>query len=122
GVQLADAGSYAAIVSNPGGSVTSNPVTLNVSTDPVPPPPAITTQPADTNAPLGSGASLSVAATGDDLFYQWFKNGALIPGAIRPTLSFASAQTTDSASYTVVVSNSSGSVTSAPARLLVVST
>ena len=121
-VQLTDAGSYTAVVSNAGGSVTSNPVTLSVSTEPVPPPPSIVTQPASTNAPVGSPASLSVVATGNNLFYQWFKNGALIPGATGATLNFASAQTTDSASYTVLVSNSSGSVMSDPAKLLVVST
>jgi pectin methylesterase-like acyl-CoA thioesterase len=121
-VQLSDAGSYTAVVSNPGGSVTSNPVTLNVSTNPVPPPPSIGTQPTNTNAPLGSDTNLHVFATGDNLFYQWFKNGALIPGATNATLNFQSAQTSDSANYTVVVSNSSGSITSDPARLLVVST
>ncbi|HEX8145161.1 MAG TPA: pectinesterase family protein [Pyrinomonadaceae bacterium] len=121
-LQLADAGSYTAVVSNPGGSVTSSPVTLGVSTDPVPPPPSILTQPADTNAPLGSPASLSVVATGNNLFYQWFKNGTIIQGATGAALNFASAQPTDSANYTVVVSNSSGSITSAPAKLLVVST
>jgi Pectinesterase/MBG domain/Immunoglobulin domain len=121
-VQTSDAGSYTAVVSNPGGSVTSTPVTLNVSTEPVPPPPSIASQPLDTTAPIGTSASLNVFATGDNLFYQWFKNGALIPGATAATLNFTSAQTTDSASYTVVVSNSSGSVTSAPAKFLVVST
>lgn len=121
-VQLADAGQYKAVVTNPGGSVDSNPVTLGVSTDPVPPPPAITAQPADTNVPVGSNASLSVSATGDNLFYQWFKNGVLINGATGATLDFASAQVTDSASYMVVVSNSSGSVTSDAAKLLVIST
>jgi pectin methylesterase-like acyl-CoA thioesterase len=121
-VQLSDAGVYKAVVTNPGGSVTSNPVTLNVSVDPVPPPPSVTTQPADTNATIGSPTSLSVAATGDGLFYQWFKNGALIPGATQAALNFPSAQVADSADYYVVVSNSSGSVTSSNAKLLVVST
>jgi Pectinesterase/MBG domain/Bacterial Ig-like domain/Immunoglobulin domain len=121
-VQLNDAGSYTAVVSNPGGSVTSQPVTLNVSTQPVPPPPAINVQPANTNAPVGSPASLSVAATGDGLFYQWFRNGALIPGATASSLNFANPQVTDSADYYVVVSNSSGSITSSTAKLLVVST
>ena len=121
-VQLTDAGSYTAVVSNASGGVTSQPVSLAVSTDPVPPPPAITTQPQDTNAPAGSPASLSVAATGNGLFYQWFKNGTLITGATQPTLNFANPQVADSADYNVVVSNSSGSVTSATARLLVVST
>jgi pectin methylesterase-like acyl-CoA thioesterase len=121
-VQLADAGVYRAVVTNPGGSVASQPVTLAVSTDPVPPPPSITAQPVDTNAPLGGATSLSVAATGNNLFYQWFKNGALINGATGAALNFAGAQVSDSGSYTVVVSNSSGSVTSLPAKLLVVST
>src|SRR5215210_4794954 len=121
-VQLADAGSYTAVVTNPGGSVTSSPVTLNVSTEPVAPPPSIGAQPVNTTAPLGSTTSLNVFATGDNLFYQWFKNGALIPGATGAALNFPSVQTSDSATYAVVVSNSSGSVTSAPAQLLVVST
>ena len=122
GVQLSDAGGYTALVSNAGGGVASQPVTLNVSVNPVPPPPAITTQPADTKAPAGSPSSLSVVATGDNLFYQWFRNGALIPGATQASLGFANPQVGDSADYMVVVSNSSGSVTSSNARLLVVST
>jgi pectin methylesterase-like acyl-CoA thioesterase len=121
-VQLSDAGSYTALVSNTSGGVTSQPVTLNVSVNPVPPPPSITTQPADTTAPVGNPSSLSVAATGNGLFYQWFKNGALITGATQATLGFASAQVADSADYYVVVSNSSGSITSSTAKLLVVST
>src|SRR5215212_5664898 len=121
-VQLADAGSYTALVSNTSGGVSSQPVMLNVSVDPVPPPPSVTTQPADTNAPVGNPTSLSVAAAGNGLFYQWFKNGALIPGATQSALGFASAQVADSADYYVVVSNSSGSVTSSMAKLLVVST
>ena len=121
-VQLSEAGSYTALVSNASGGVTSQPVTLNVSVEPVPPPPSVSTQPADTTAPVGGPSSLSVAATGDGLFYQWFRNGALIPGATQATLGFASAQVSDSADYYVVVSNSSGSVTSSTAKLLVVST
>jgi pectin methylesterase-like acyl-CoA thioesterase len=120
-VQLGDAGSYTATVSNPSGSVNSNPVTLNVSVNPVPPPPSIVTPPVDTTVTVNQPGSLSVSATGDNLFYQWFKNNVIIPGATSATLNFPSAQITDSANYTVVVSNSSGSVTSNPAKLLVVS-
>src|SRR5204863_7385525 len=121
-VQLGDAGSYVAVVSNPSCSVQSNPVTLNVSTDPVPPPPGISTQPADTTAAVGSPTALSVVATGNNLFYQWFKNGLLIPGATASSLNFANAQIGDAANYTVVISNSSGSITSNSAKLRVVST
>jgi len=120
-VQHSGAGSYTATITNPSGSVTSNSVTLNVSDDPVPPPPSITGPPLDTTVTLGQPASLSVTATGNNLFYQWFKNNVIIPGATNATLNFPSAQIVDSANYTVVVSNSSGSVTSNPARLLVVS-
>ena len=120
-VQRADAGSYTAELSNAGGAVTSNPVTLNVSDTPVPPPPSITAQPANTTIVLGSAGSLFVTATGDRLFYQWFKNGTLIPGANSADLKFASAQIGDTAAYNVVVSNSSGSIASARATLLVVS-
>jgi len=120
-VQHSDAGSYTAVVSNNGGSTTSNPVVLKVSDTPVPPLPSITTQPANTTIAVGGSGSMSVAATGANLVYQWFKNGALIPGANAATLLFTAAQTSDSASYSVVVGNSSGSVTSASATLLVVS-
>jgi hypothetical protein len=119
--QLSDTGSYTAVVSNLGGSTTSSAVSLTVSEGEVAPPPIISSQPADTTVTIGSPASLSVGATGEGLFYQWYKNGALISGANAPMLDFASAQVADAATYSVVVSNSGGNVTSAPARLLVVS-
>jgi pectin methylesterase-like acyl-CoA thioesterase len=120
-VQHGNAGSYTAVVTNAGGSVASNPVTLTVSDTPVPPPPSIITQPVNTTVTLGNSASLFVKATGDNLVYQWFKNGALIPGATSAQLVFQNAQVGDAAAYTVVVGNSSGTITSSPATLLVVS-
>jgi pectin methylesterase-like acyl-CoA thioesterase len=120
-VQHSDEGSYTAVISNAGGSVTSNPATVKVSDTPVAPLPSITAQPANTMATVGNAATLSVVASGSGLVYQWFKNGSLIPGATKASLSFAAAQVADIASYYVVVSNSSGSVTSASAKLLVVS-
>ncbi len=119
--QVADTGTYAAVVSNSGGAATSAPVQLTVSEGEVAPPPAISAQPADTTVTSGSPASLSVAASGSGLFYQWYKDGALIPGATSQSLDFPAAQVADAGNYTVVVSNSGGNVTSAPARLLVVS-
>ncbi|HYG79188.1 MAG TPA: immunoglobulin domain-containing protein, partial [Pyrinomonadaceae bacterium] len=86
--QLSDTGSYTAVVSNPGGSTTSTPVQLTVSEGEVAPPPTISAQPADTTVTNGSPAGLSVTAEGEGLFYQWYKNGALIPGANAPSLAF----------------------------------
>ena len=120
-VQTGDAGVYDVVVSNDGGSVDSDDVTLSVTNGPVDPAPMITDQPDDTVAPVGSPATLSVTATGNNLFYQWYKSGELIGNANTPTLHFPSVQLADAGVYTVVVSNSGGSVTSNAARLTVVS-
>ncbi|HEY9285837.1 MAG TPA: pectinesterase family protein [Pyrinomonadaceae bacterium] len=119
--QISDTGTYTAVVSNPGGSTTSTPVSLTVTDGQVAPPPAVTTNPADTTVTVGGPASLYVEASGEGLFYQWYKNGALISGATNQSLDFASAQVADAGSYHVVVTNSGGSAASTPARLLVVS-
>ncbi len=119
--QLSDTGSYTAAVSNAGGSVISSPVSLTVADGPVAPPPTITTEPSATTVTVGSPASLFVAAEGESLFYQWYKNGTLIPGANNASLDFTSAQVADAGNYHVIVSNSGGNVTSATASLLVVS-
>jgi pectin methylesterase-like acyl-CoA thioesterase len=58
---------------------------------------------------------------GDDVVFQWFKNGVLIPDSNGALLSFHHAAISDAAVYSVVVSNSSGSVQSTSARLTVVS-
>jgi pectin methylesterase-like acyl-CoA thioesterase len=121
-LQTVDSGAYDVVVSNPGGSVSSNRVLLNVTDGSVEPAPIITQQPQNTTVTVNSPASLSVTANGNGLFYQWFKNGAVINGATSSTLNFASAQISDAADYAVTVSNGGGSVTSNPARLTVVST
>ena len=120
-VRLSDAGSYTAEVFNAGGRVVSAAVMLQVSTAPVPPPPAITRQPADTTTVIGQTAMLSVTATGAGLVYQWFKNGAPLANERAAELTIPGARITDSASYSVVVSNSSGSIASRGAALSIVS-
>jgi pectin methylesterase-like acyl-CoA thioesterase/pectate lyase len=118
----ADAGVYKVTVSNPGGSVTSDPVMLGVTTGPVDPPPVINQQPVNTTAVVGTPADLTVGAAGLNLQYQWYKNGDIIPSANSATLHFNAVQASDTANYTVNVSNSGGTVPSDPARLTVVST
>ncbi|MGC3956782.1 MAG: lamin tail domain-containing protein [Verrucomicrobiota bacterium] len=53
------------------------------------------------------------------LHYQWQSNGIAILAATNVTYAIASAQSSDAASYSVVVTNFAGSVTSAPAVLTV---
>ncbi len=119
-VQLSDAGSYTVVVSNSGGAAISSAATLTVN--PAIIAPAITTQPASQTVLPGASVTFSVVATGTAPSYQWQKNGAAINGATSPSLTINNAQVADAATYTVVVSNTAGAVTSAPATLAVSST
>ncbi len=82
--------------------------------------PSITTHPASQTAPVGSNVTFSVVASGaTTLAYQWKKDGVDIAGATNATLTLNNVQPSDAGSYTVVVSNSLGAVTSNPATLTV---
>jgi hypothetical protein len=88
--------------------------------------PSITTQPASQTVTAGSAAAFTVTATGTTpLSYQWRKDGidltdvGNISGAAAATLTIGNARVTDAGSYTCVVSNVAGNVTSAAATLTV---
>ena len=84
--------------------------------------PAISTQPSSQTIPTGANATLSIAATGTaPVTYQWRKDGAALTGATNATLTLSSVRSTDAGSYTVVVTNSAGSLTSDVATLTVTS-
>jgi len=92
-------------------------------------PPAITSQPADkTNGVFnGDTVNFTVQATGTQpLSYRWRKNGSDINGLTNPSaltnqLTLANVQTTDNGTYSVVITNSGGALTSAVVQLTVVS-
>jgi beta-galactosidase len=83
--------------------------------------PSITTQPANQSVTAGQTATFSVVATGTGtLTYQWSKNGAAISGATAANYTTPATSASDSgSSFTVVVTNSAGSVTSNAATLSV---
>jgi sugar lactone lactonase YvrE len=84
--------------------------------------PAIATQPVSQTVTVGATINFSVVAGGTPTpTYQWQKNSVPIAGATGATLGLATVQTTDAASYTVIVTNPLGSVTSAAAVLTVLS-
>ena len=115
-----DSGStFSVVVSNAGGSVTSNNATLTVNAAAVAP--SITSQPASQTVTAGQTASFSVAARGTaPLSYQWRKNGTNISGATSSSYTTPATATTDSGStFSVVVTNSAGSATSNNATLTV---
>ena len=117
-VSSADAGTYTCLVSNSAGSVTTNGATLTVSAAAVAP--TVASQPASVTVTAGSAASFAVVANGTaPLTYQWLRNGSTIAGATAATYTIASAQTSDAASYTCVVTNSVASATSLAATLTV---
>ncbi|MBK8036894.1 MAG: hypothetical protein IPK22_07110 [Verrucomicrobiaceae bacterium] len=76
--------------------------------------PTINTQPVPRNVARGASTSLSVTATASAgaLSYQWRKDGLAIPAAASASYSLPSVQPWQIGDYTVVVTDSSGSVTS----------
>ena len=90
-----------------------------------PPPadaPAITTQPASQEVASGAAASLSVAASGDDLTYQWYtgnsgNTAAPVAGATGSTLTTGAL--TESTNYWVQVTNAVSTADSDTATITV---
>lgn len=68
----------------------------------------------------GTNLTLSVSVNGTAPFsYQWRKAGTAIPAATNSTLAFTPLRAADAGSYTVVVTNTVGTVTSGPVVLAV---
>ncbi|RYE17972.1 MAG: hypothetical protein EOP51_22925 [Sphingobacteriales bacterium] len=82
--------------------------------------PVIGTQPSNQSVSVGANVTFTVSATGSPTpTYQWKKNGTNISGATSTSLTLTNVQTTAAGNYTVVVTNSAGSVTSNTASLTV---
>lgn len=78
------------------------------------PSPIITSQPSSVVACTGAGNSVTftVAATGEELTYQWEKNGMEIPGATSASYTITNVQASDVAGYRVLITNSAGAALS----------
>jgi pectate lyase len=118
-VQLTDSGGYSAVVTNVSGSITSAVAQLTVS---LPVAPSIITQPQDqSNILPGATATFSVIASGSDpLSYQWYyNNSTLLTNATDAILTIANVQPGNAGSYSVIINNQAGSITSSNAFLTV---
>ena len=114
-IQPTNGGDYTVVITNAFGSITSTVATLTVNASPF-----INNQPQSLSVNLGANAAFNVvAAGGTPLNYQWRFAGTNIPGATASSYTRTNAQTADAGNYTVVVTNSFGSVTSAVAVLTV---
>ncbi|HEV2208313.1 MAG TPA: M6 family metalloprotease domain-containing protein [Verrucomicrobiae bacterium] len=86
-----------------------------------PPVPTIVAQPASQTVLQGLAAAFTVGASGAaPLAYQWYFAGAPVAGATDSTCSLLNVQPAQAGGYSVVVTNSYGSVTSAVATLTVI--
>ncbi|MGA9042379.1 MAG: choice-of-anchor tandem repeat GloVer-containing protein, partial [Terriglobales bacterium] len=119
-VTAANAGLYSVIVSNSFGAVTSAPAFLTVTSSL----PIITFQPTNQTVLSGATATFRVGAVGNfPLVYQWQLNGtnltdsASIIGTATTILTIANASPANAGTYSVIVSNSLGHVSSAGAVL-----
>ena len=89
-------------------------------------PPFITTQPTNVTVLEGESAAFSITATGGlPLSYQWRDNGTNlidgggISGSTTSNLVFISVSASEAGTYTIVVTNAAGKVTSASALLTI---
>ncbi len=92
----------------------------NVAIIQVPPgtPPTFSQQPQSTTVYLGQPASFSAVVQGSlPLSYQWWFDGQPLAGETAATLSLASVGLANEGAYFLVVTNSSGSITSAVVQL-----
>ncbi|MGD0262555.1 MAG: immunoglobulin domain-containing protein, partial [Verrucomicrobiota bacterium] len=114
--QSTKAGSYSVVITNSLGSVTSFVATLTVLL-----PPSITAQPQSLTVTQSQSAAFSVTPAGTTpLSCQWLFNSAPIAGATATNYTVTNAQSTNAGSYSVVVTNTVGSITSSVATLTVI--
>jgi len=112
-VTMSQAGSYSVVVSNSLGTVTNSALLTVI-------PLVINTQPQGQTVLAGSTVSLDVSCQNIlPLTYQWRKQGANIPGATNNPLILTNVTLSQAGRYSVVVSNSAGTVTSSNAQLKV---
>jgi hypothetical protein len=117
-VQMTDAGTYTAVVSSPVGSVSSLGAVLTVSESAFAP--IFQYQPSPTAITVGGTATLLVGVVGSPpITYQWSKGGVAIPGANSANLTFTSVALSDAGTYSVVITDPAGFVTSSSVALTV---
>ncbi len=111
-VTATNAGNYQAFVTSNCGNDSSTVVSLTVNTNT-----QITTQPTSKTSCGGIGFTLTTAATGTNLTYQWRLNDVNMINQTNTSLSKVTTTAADTGNYTVVVTGTCGTVTSAIAKV-----
>lgn len=116
-ISAADNGDYDVVITNAFGSVTSAVATVNINSQTQP---AITAEPQGRTVYRAGYVNFSVTADGGALKYRWRKNGTTLPDGTNASYIISYAEGTNAGTYTVILSNSVGAATSAPAVLNVI--
>lgn len=83
-------------------------------------PPSITSLTSAVTVTVSGSTTFGVAATGTaPLAYQWVKDGLNVPGATNASLSLSNVQLSQAGNYTVVITNTAGSLTSSVVALTI---
>lgn len=113
-VQLSEAGRYTVVVRNEGGATESEPAQLTV----IGRPPAVSVQPSGQEVTFAGTTTIEIAVEGAvPMGFQWWHEGVAVVGGTGPALVISQASFHDGGSYTLVVTNAFGAITSAPVRL-----
>jgi pectate lyase len=114
-VNAADAGNYFAVVTNAVGSATSTAAALTVLG-----PPVIGSQPVSQSVTVSNNVTFSVEVDGPaPLTYKWFFNTNTPVGGNSNSYALLNVQTNNVGTYSVIVTNNYGAVTSTFAMLTV---
>ncbi len=108
----------ALLIQEKGGIVVTNPATLYQQVN-LQLAPAITRNPQEASVLLGTPVEIKLETSGSPPIFQWYLNGQGIPGSTNATHAIAFASYPDAGSYFCIVSNTFGSITSAPVRVTV---
>jgi hypothetical protein len=108
-------------VTDTAGATAIQRLSIAIGATPVNPPPTVTAPPVAQTVVAGASANFTVGTTGSGLSYQWLYNGAVMVGATNSTLTLTNVGAGQAGSYSAVVSNVAGSVTSGTAALTVTS-
>jgi hypothetical protein len=114
-------GHYVVVITNHLGAVTSAVASLVVSASEVPP--TFTLPPSSIySTPEGLSVSMNATASGTPpLSYQWFFEGAPLPGSTNKSLTLSNVQPGNAGTYLLTVSNAYGKITSDGSTLNVLS-
>jgi|GEM_PF-1426732 len=111
-----DGAIFRALVINPGGFAVSEGALLTVVGSP-----QLSVQPVSQSVAIGDDVIFGVRAIGGELQYQWLRDGVAVAGATQPVLAVSAVTAAEQGStWSVVVTNARGEVTSDAATLQVI--